>query len=335
MRPTSAPEIFISYSSLDAEPVTRIAEALEGAGLTVWRDRDRVLGGDNYGPAIVQAIRECRVLTLMCSASSMRSRNVKQEIQLAWHYETPYLPLLLDDSIDQRFPEQVQYWLEGCQWIPVQVGGPDRWMPSVLQALRRIGLGKAQVAAATPTETPVSPIRPDQGLAGLRRAAGYTDQLWPVPAQSVQRGRSRGAMRDLGAAQPHVEHGHRLGSRVRLILESPIEGYLLLLDQGTSGTNYCLCPSRFAPDPRLPVGRSVFPQPTSTFDSFLVTGLPGREHLLAVLTDHPLGLDWMPRDPGTPARELTPDDVEELLDLLRGLPPNEWTALSTYFDVIG
>ena len=41
------------------------------------------------------------------------------------------------------------------------------------------------------------------------------------------------------------------------------------------------------------------------YDAFVVSGQSGREHLLAILTDEPLGLDWMPADPNVPARELT------------------------------
>jgi hypothetical protein len=56
---------------------------------------------------------------------------------------------------------------------------------------------------------------------------------------------------------------------------------------------------------------------------------------LAIITDRPLGLDWMPRDPKVPARVLSPLDVEGLLGRLRDLEGDRWTALATYFDVVG
>jgi TIR domain-containing protein len=106
------PEVFICYASQDRDRVLPIAEELEAAGVRVWVDRNKIGGGSNYGQEIVRAIKGCKVLVVMCTEASMQSRNVRQEIQLAWNYEQSYLPLLLEPV---RFPEQVQYWLEGCQ----------------------------------------------------------------------------------------------------------------------------------------------------------------------------------------------------------------------------
>jgi TIR domain len=82
-------EVFISYSSRDRERVIKIAGQLEEAGVKLWLDRNKIAGGLNYGPEIVRGIKNCKVLMLMTTDASMRSRNVKQEIQLAWKYERP------------------------------------------------------------------------------------------------------------------------------------------------------------------------------------------------------------------------------------------------------
>lgn len=329
-------DLFISYASRDADRVVPIAKHLESTGVTVWRDQDRILGGGSYGPEIVEGIEQCKVLMLMCSAASMRSRNVKQEIQLAWHYERPYLPLLLDDSIGRAYPKQVQYWLEGCQWIEVLDRPPEAWGPAVLRALERLGAADEAVGSGEPEGPPgARPIRLEQGMAGLRKLASFTDQIWPIPAEAARRGVTRGTTRGLGAPQPDVKHGHRLGSRVRLVIESEREGHLLLLDEGPEGVTYCLCPSRFAPDTRLCAGKSVLPQPQSEYDSFLVTGVPGREHLLAIVTDQPLDLRWMLEDCHTPASVLNRKDIDTLLVRLRGLEGGCWAAYSTFFEVSG
>src|SRR5262245_56519710 len=85
-------EVFISYSSADRPRVLDIADQLEAAGVPVWIDRNKSNGGRRWDEQIVRAIRDCKVVLLMCSQASMRSRNVKQEIQLAWRYNRPYLP---------------------------------------------------------------------------------------------------------------------------------------------------------------------------------------------------------------------------------------------------
>jgi len=336
------PDVFISYASRDRQRVREIAESLESAGVRVWRDQEGILGGEVYGPKIVRAIKTCRIVMLMCSDAAMRSRNVRQEIKLAWKYHRPYLPLLLEPV---SYPEQVEYWLEGWQWIEVLDRPREQWLRPLLRSLVRAGLacgrngpggksGGTGPAAHKPQADGLLPIRTGEGLEGLRRAARFTDQIWPVPAACVRRGASCPRLRDLGAPQDNAKRGHRLGSRVCLAIETDREGHVLLLDQGTSGKTYCLCPSAFAPDTRLPAGRSYLPQGSSEYDAFVVTGEPGREHLLGIVTDQPLGLDWMPGDPRTPARVLGTADIDELLGRLRRLEEDRWVALSTYFDVL-
>lgn len=328
---TCYPEVFISYASRNRERVVQLAGHLESAGVTIWRDQNQISGGENYGPRIVQGIRNCKVLLLLCTDASMRSKNVKQEIQLAWRYNRPYL-LLLGEPINQ-YSEQVEYWLEGWQWIEVLDRPAAQWLPSVLKALANSGV-KSNLHTGGSTEPIVKPAPPEQGVVGLRALARFTDQIWPVAADRVQRGVTRSALRDLGAPQDDVQHGHRLGSRVCLAIESDRDGHLLLLNEGTSGTIYCLCPSAFAPETRLAAGRTYLPQPGARYDAFVVSGKPGREHLLAILTDEPLGLDWMPANPKVPARLLSPADIDTLLSRLRDLEGDRWTALSTYFDVL-
>lgn len=322
---TAGAEVFVSYASRDRPRVIEIVRRLETAGVRAWIDAADIEGGTNYGSEIVQGIRNCKVVLLMCTDAALRSRNVKQEIQVAWNYERPYLPLLLEPT---SFPEQLQYWLEGWQWIEVVDHPAETWLPKVVSALARFGVGGGAVASRDALPPP--PV-PSPGLAGLRSLARLTDQIWPLPADRAHRGRPT---RGLGAPQDDVQHGHRLGSRVCLAVEFDRNGHMLLLDEGPEGIIYCLCPSHFAPDTHLTPGRHYVPQPRSRYDALVVTGKPGREHLLAILTEAPLGLDWMPADPRTPARVLTPTDVATFLAVLRELGADRWVALSTYFDVI-
>jgi hypothetical protein len=328
--PGPAADVFISYASRDRERVREIAEQLQSAGVSLWRDENDILGGENYGPKIVEGIKNCKVLLLACTDASMRSKNVKQEIQLAWNYGRPYIPLLIEPL--DTYPEQVQYWLEGCQWLEVLDHRAEEWLPGVLRSLAAAGAA-CKVPASTVSEPAVPAAFASDGLKGLFLLARFTDQIWPVPADRVHREKEHGVFRDLGAPQEDVKHKLPLGSRVCLAIESENPGQLLLLDVGTSGRIYCLCPSAFAEQTRLEAGRSYLPQQDARYEAFEVLGKPGREHLLAIITDEPLGLDWMPTDRETPARVLSADDIDTLLGRLHQLEGNRWRALSTYFDV--
>jgi hypothetical protein len=325
-----AAEVFVSYASQDRERVVAVVEELAAAGVSLWVDRERIDGASHWAEEIVNAIASAKVVLLMCSDAAMRSWAVKQEIQLAGESQRALLPLMLEPT---RFPAQMRFFLAGWQWIDIADRPSSEWLPRVVRALARAGV-RSSVAQDVAPEGPavVEPAHLKWSLEGLRAVARLTDQIWPVPAQTTRP--DPPAMRDLGAPQDDAQHGHRLGSRVELVIESEREGHLLLLDEGTSGAVYCLCPSWFAPDTRLPRGRSVLPRPGARYGAFQVTGRPGREHLLAVVTDEPLGFEWTPEDPGVPARRLSPEDVDALLQKLKGLPPGSWTALSTYFDVV-
>jgi hypothetical protein len=242
------------------------------------------------------------------------------------------LPLLVEPI---SFRQQADYWLEERQWIDVTDTPAESWLPLALQSLAQAGVYFRDTDLTTlPGASAIQPTYLDYSLRCLRSIARFTDQIWPLPPEHIPRSRIGTFVRGLGAPQDDLQRAHSLGSRVCLAIESERAGHLLLLDEGPEGTRYCLCPSWFAPDSRLQLGRSYLPQMGSRYDSFVVTGKPGREHLLAIITDEPLGLDWLPEDPRIPARVLNQDDIEMLLRRLRNLEGGKWTALSTYFDVI-
>ena len=140
--------------------------------------------------------------------------------------------------------------------------------------------------------------------------------------------------RGMGAKPGSAPRRFRQGDRLRLTFDSDWEGHLLLLDEGPEGIVYCLCPSLFAPDTRLRHGVVEFPQPNAPDSAFEITGaVYGREHLLAIVSDEPLGLDWLSRDAERPARVLSQSDLDALLARLRALDASRWRAFMTNFEI--
>ena len=326
------PEVFISYATADLERVEVIAGQLSLAGVSVWLDRHKIEGATRWAEEIVRGIKACKLMLLMCSDASMRSWAVKQEIQLAGECRKSFLPIILEQT---NFPDQMRFFLAGWTWIEVLERPIVAWMPQVLNALTRAGV-KCNTAylPAMSTQPIVEPIRLEWGWEGLKALARFTDQIWPIPADRAISRLIRSEWRDLGAPQDEGCHHYHLDDRIGLVIESDRAGHLLLLNDGTSGKIYCLCPSHFAPDTFLPKGRSILPQATSRYDAFEITGRPGHEQLLAIVTDEPLGLDWIPKDPNTPARVLKDTDIKALLAKLQELEGDSWTSLSSYFDII-
>jgi predicted ATPase len=130
------PHLFFSYASGDYDRVAPVAAALAESGLRLWVDRSGIPGGVSYGPEIARAIKSCAALLLRCTSVAFRSRNVRQEIQLAWKYERPILPLRVEAV---AIPEDLEYWLEGCQWIDLEGRPVAMWLPVVQRSLGNLG----------------------------------------------------------------------------------------------------------------------------------------------------------------------------------------------------
>jgi len=342
-------EVFVAFASQDATRASQIAGELKKSGIKVWFDEGKRVDHPAAQEA-VRAIKHCKVMMLCCTEAAMQARDMRQEILLGWKYAKPYLPLKLEPIV---YSEQLEYWLEGWPFVDVGAQPVARWMPQVRDALRRAGVTAPPVpltydhqprfrglgAAPRPSnsradeQTP-QVIYPQRGLQGLRAISRFTNNIWPVAADKQPRGTRQPVFRGMGARPQVAQHQHRLGSRVRLAIDSDREGYLLLLDEGPEKLIYCLCPSQFAPDTHLPKGLTVLPQAGANYDAFVMTGEPGKEQLLAIITDTPLDLDWMSLDASAPARILSEADIEALLTKLRGLDESRWTALATYFDVV-
>jgi predicted ATPase len=129
--------IFISYSSSDKEEARRILELLGAAGLGAWFDEVSIGGGKTWSLEIVEAIKKCSAMILLCTPRSVSSRNVQQEIQLAWESNRPILPLIVESSI---IDPKIEYALAGRQYISVAGVSEELWVPKVLRALHDFGI---------------------------------------------------------------------------------------------------------------------------------------------------------------------------------------------------
>lgn len=174
--------------------------------------------------------------------------------------------------------------------------------------------------------------RPVESFERLWSNSTFTDRIRPLSLKSRREERSQ-QRRGLGAKPKRAQYAYHLGDELCLAFDLNRDGYLTLLDEGPEGVIYCLCPSQFAPDMRIRSGRFYLPEEGSAYSAFELSGTPGNEKLLAIISDEPLGLDWFSHDADTPARVVSGDDIEYLFARLEELGQGRWTALSSYFEV--
>lgn len=142
--------LFLSHASGDLDRIDEIAGALENAGIEVWIDRSGITGGSSYADAIGAAIRKCDAFLLCVSPAALASRNVRQEIALAWKHERPIVPLLLEAA---PVPADLEYWLEATQWIELLATPEEIWLPQVLNALATLGI---DITTGVPRQHPAA-----------------------------------------------------------------------------------------------------------------------------------------------------------------------------------
>ncbi|HET7038047.1 MAG TPA: tetratricopeptide repeat protein [Thermomicrobiaceae bacterium] len=148
-----AASAFLSYASTDRAWALRIAALLNARGVSVWIDRTSIVGGTRWTDEIVTGIKTTPVLLVLITPASMQSRNVRQEIQLAWEYDRKILPLVLQTA---PLPNAVEYALAGTQWVEILDAPEEVWLNRLLQALGGLGVAPA----GTTTDGPAPPAAP-------------------------------------------------------------------------------------------------------------------------------------------------------------------------------
>ncbi|CAN5793323.1 hypothetical protein BH23CHL4_BH23CHL4_20640 [soil metagenome] len=155
--------LFLSYASADRDRVLLMVDGLKQAGIPLWIDQAGIPGGANFGPEIVAAIKGCSALAVCCSAAAFASRNVRQEVAIAWKHERPILPLLFERV---PIPDEFAYWLEAVQWLEVLDRSQDEWLPDVQRALAHfitlpaVGTPADQIGAAASSQVAPSGTLP-------------------------------------------------------------------------------------------------------------------------------------------------------------------------------
>lgn len=79
-------DIFISYSSNDADKVGRLVDALKAKGANLWFDNEQILPGDDFIQKMRQGILQCRYYVICLSPSFEKKPPtswVKKEFKMA------------------------------------------------------------------------------------------------------------------------------------------------------------------------------------------------------------------------------------------------------------
>src|SRR5512132_2767385 len=92
------PSVFLSYSRSDVTTVEQLEQGLAANGVSVWRDQEKIYGGQKWPKVLGEAIADKDVFLLAWSENSAQSYYVEFEWCTAIALKKTIIPCLLDDT---------------------------------------------------------------------------------------------------------------------------------------------------------------------------------------------------------------------------------------------
>ncbi|HVY86277.1 MAG TPA: toll/interleukin-1 receptor domain-containing protein [Caulobacterales bacterium] len=134
--------LFISHASEDAAVAERIVAYLEARGASCWISSRDIPPRAIYADAIAEGMEGCSACVVILSAASNQSKAVKRELELASHYDKPFVPIRIDATEPAR---GFDYYLRNTQWVDYRREGES--------ALDRISGTGSNARARSPKKT--------------------------------------------------------------------------------------------------------------------------------------------------------------------------------------
>lgn len=109
-----AHDVFISHSERNKNVALAICAALESMKVRCWIAPRDIRPGEKFGAAIVNAIRNSRIMVVVFSADSNASEHVAREVERAVHSKLIIMPFKIDNV--EPTPE-MEYFLATSHWL--------------------------------------------------------------------------------------------------------------------------------------------------------------------------------------------------------------------------
>ncbi len=164
--------VFISYAGEDREKAQQIRAALRSSGIDAWMAPDDIQPGKDFPTEIQRAAETCRVLVLLVSRSSNKSRWVHSEVSMAWERrsdETPgavVLPVLLEEGV--KPDKGLEPFLRRRQWLFAERTPFASHLEKICASVEALLAGEDE----PPPLNPALPAPEFEGYGEARRAAG-------------------------------------------------------------------------------------------------------------------------------------------------------------------
>jgi serine/threonine protein kinase len=144
--------VFISYASENQVIAEAICASFEAGDVRCWIAPRDVQGGRPYSGQITQAIREARILLLILTQASNRSKHVLREVERAAHCQNHLLTFRVEPITPA---DDLAYFLGADQWVDGFQPQPcSQHFPTLLQHARALLKDALREPESEETEEP-------------------------------------------------------------------------------------------------------------------------------------------------------------------------------------
>ena len=198
--------IFVSYASEDTSVANSVCESLEGSQLRCWIAPRDIVPGVDYPEAITEALEKCKVLVLLLSEHSNKSRHVLSEVSKAFDCDHPIIVLVLDSV---KPAGKLEYYIRTSHWLDAKSQRAGDYLSKLLEAIR-LFVPDLESNSATSDSTETNTISASVPGYALRVTAGHPDDfgtVFPLEKHRIIVGRASVAdigLRDSALSRVHM-----------------------------------------------------------------------------------------------------------------------------------
>jgi hypothetical protein len=144
-------DVFISYASPDKTVADAVCARLESAGIRCWIAPRDVVAGRPYGEAIIDAIREAKVMVLVFSSNANLSDHIPKEVERAVSNGVAILPFRIQNVAPGK---SLDYFIGSVHWLDALTPPMEKHLDNLAATVHKLlpaTIGAHRMPPAQPT----------------------------------------------------------------------------------------------------------------------------------------------------------------------------------------
>jgi hypothetical protein len=146
-------KVFISHANADRAKAVQVCDFLETQGLPCWIAPRNISYGEDWSKAIMEGIREAKVMILIFTSSANDSPHVLREVQIALENGVKLIPMRMENI---KPSDGLGYFIATPQWLEAYAEPLEKYLQALADTINRL------VQPIPGKNTKLPPISPEQ-----------------------------------------------------------------------------------------------------------------------------------------------------------------------------